>query len=1206
MRDRGKSGYTDPGFDRIALLQRQLLETRDKIRYLEFQQKESGDDHEQELLELRSHETLILDKIADAKREVVDKEIDDTVSVGYICNQCRKEICVTETIYHWLGLDDLNYDLCGVCYQSVGDENKKLYWSTNVDPFSLCRKVMRTKSVCEALVKAAEVFAEWPCLGYRVVNNDGEAEETFTWISHKRINQIALFLGAGIQEYFCHETDRPSKVFVGISGINSLDWIISDFAVTLRSMVVVPIHTSLDQEGIAHVINTSGISCILCSPEMFLKFTSSKKDCPTLKLVVQFNSWPYNPSEEGRIEMDDLSSFFQLLYNCKKLTKRDTDVTQDQGKFRKEVITFIEKIVKDPKLQSKLVTLFKHHINLSPANLLLHSKTSPDDSQSLITVHVTTMLVMSCVYHCFVMGCLPQPVTGKPDDLVSVIYTSGSTGFAKGVTFTNRTCLQLTLGFQLDSDVIVCKDSLAHASERETVFSTVIQAGRVGIMTNLTLLMDDIGLLQPTILSTTPRFYSRLYSEYQQLLELMRLQLDASSPNYDALLEQERKDILSSLRLAFSNRLKKVIVGGAATSREVLEFMRELFNNSYVSEGYGCTEVGNIASMNTKSVASLHSGVEFQLSSVPALDYHVQDPSSPQIGDKGELLVRTGTMTGGYHNNLTKSASAFADGWFHTGDIIEIVGDRSFKIIDRLKNFFKLSQGEFVCAEQLENIYLSSVFVDQVYITCADTNKYQQRAVFAVVVPHMKYLRESIITEGIGVSSLDDSALCSSKAAINVVHQDLVRVGMEKKLRGFEVPHSVLLDSEPFTVQNGCLTSSEKIARIALQKRYQDRVNQCVAELPAQDSSYVSPAIPTVIAQMLGLKVDLTSATLSDKSFSQHGGDSLTAMRFTAVVKDLFNVDVNVDTLLSSKVSLDQLTNIIGGHTSSVVGDDQNVLELMRQDMDIEFPTFDIDSKLSSDVSNVFLTGATGFLGCFLLYHLLIDPTTSGVIYCLVRCKQESEGMTRLKKCFEEYNLPPDQLDNNVKIVSGDLEEEWFGIDQKDFCSLADSVSCIYHVGARVHHILGYGALRKSNVIGTVNVLKLAEIHCRPVYYVSSTNVADYTGNGQFPIPEVPCEAASLPHLIKAGGYAQTKWVSEYLVWQAGLCGLPIVIYRPGMISWSISTGMGNKVENIYFTPWEFISLKIQTHYFTPWLRKNMLLLHSLLQLHMRVYCRRI
>ena len=79
---------------RIALLQAQLLKARDKIRYLEFQRssKKSGDIYEQELSELRSHETLILDKITDAKREVVDKEIDDTTSVGYICNQCRKNI----------------------------------------------------------------------------------------------------------------------------------------------------------------------------------------------------------------------------------------------------------------------------------------------------------------------------------------------------------------------------------------------------------------------------------------------------------------------------------------------------------------------------------------------------------------------------------------------------------------------------------------------------------------------------------------------------------------------------------------------------------------------------------------------------------------------------------------------------------------------------------------------------------------------------------------------------------------------------------------------------------------------------------------------------------------------------------------------------------------------------------------------------------
>ena len=114
------------------------------------------------------------------------------------------------------------------------------------------------------------------------------------------------------------------------------------------------------------------------------------------------------------------------------LAKKDCDLPQYQGKFKEDEMMFIEKLIKDSNLQSKLVTLFKHHIDLSPANLFFDSKISPDDSQSLITLHITTMLVMSCVQHCFMMGCLPQPVTSKPDDLVSVIYTSGSTGFAKG------------------------------------------------------------------------------------------------------------------------------------------------------------------------------------------------------------------------------------------------------------------------------------------------------------------------------------------------------------------------------------------------------------------------------------------------------------------------------------------------------------------------------------------------------------------------------------------------------------------------------------------------------------------------------------------------------------------------------------------------------------------------------------------------------
>ena len=95
---------------------------------------------------------------------------------------------------------------------------------------------------------------------------------------------------------------------------------------------------------------------------------------------------------------------------------------------------------------------------------------------------------------------------------------------------------------------------------------------------------------------------------------------------------------------------------------------------------------------------------------------------------------------------------------------------------------------------------------------------------------------------------------------------------------------------------------------------------------------------------------------LTDKSFTQHGGDSLTAMQFTAVVKELFGVNLNIDTLLSSNISLDQLGDMIS--TCSVVTNSNSALDLMKSDMDLKLPRFD-GSVPPSGISpkTVFLTG---------------------------------------------------------------------------------------------------------------------------------------------------------------------------------------------------------------------------------------------------------
>ena len=172
---------------------------------------------------------------------------------------------------------------------------------------------------------------------------------------------------------------------------------------------------------------------------MFPKLTASKKNCPSLKLIVQYNSWPYDPNQEGRVHMKALQSFLKTLRNSEKDLSPVKNVAKliKNLKFDEGISAFIQKLVKDSNLQQQLVILFNQHITISHTNGIFQyfipsQDRSPSVTQPLISCHMNTVLVLSCVYHCYIMGCLPQPVTSGSDDIVSVIYTSGSTGFGKG------------------------------------------------------------------------------------------------------------------------------------------------------------------------------------------------------------------------------------------------------------------------------------------------------------------------------------------------------------------------------------------------------------------------------------------------------------------------------------------------------------------------------------------------------------------------------------------------------------------------------------------------------------------------------------------------------------------------------------------------------------------------------------------------------
>jgi thioester reductase-like protein len=191
---------------------------------------------------------------------------------------------------------------------------------------------------------------------------------------------------------------------------------------------------------------------------------------------------------------------------------------------------------------------------------------------------------------------------------------------------------------------------------------------------------------------------------------------------------------------------------------------------------------------------------------------------------------------------------------------------------------------------------------------------------------------------------------------------------------------------------------------------------------------------------------------------------------------------------------------------------------------------------------HLFVTGATGFIGAFLLAELLTK--TRAVVHCLVRAADADEGARRLRDTLRRYRLIDDRAADRVVPVVGDLSQPRLGLAEGEFDALAATIDGVYHVGATVDVLLrSYEDLRAANVDGTEEVLRLAARHRTvPVHHVSSVAIFGVIPDDpRLPMAE---ETPTGPPSALTHGYEQTKWVAEGLVRLARERGLPISVYR--------------------------------------------------------------
>ena len=217
----------------------------------------------------------------------------------------------------------------------------------------------------------------------------------------------------------------------------------------------------------------------------------------------------------------------------------------------------------------------------------------------------------------------------------------------------------------------------------------------------------------------------------------------------------------------------------------------------------------------------------------------------------------------------------------------------------------------------------------------------------------------------------------------------------------------------------------------------------------------------------------------------------------------------------------------------------------MRADARLPLPA--LPPARAKAPSAILLTGATGFLGPFLVGSLL--GRTSHTLHTLVRATDEAHGLDRIVASLRRARLWSPALETEVRarvrVVCGDLAEPHLGIGEAAFRQLAESVDAIVHNGALVNYVRTYDALRPANVLGTQELLRLAmTAHRKTFHLVSSTFIYGWSTEPVVGEWDANAKMGGLDF-----GYSQTKWVAEQLVLAAQRQGLDVRIYRPSLIS---------------------------------------------------------
>ncbi|MEU2673261.1 amino acid adenylation domain-containing protein [Streptomyces sp. NPDC007164] len=685
------------------------------------------------------------------------------------------------------------------------------------------------------------------------------------------------------------------------------------------------------------------------------------------------------------------------------------------------------------------------------------------------------------------------PAAGD-DDIAYVLYTSGSTGRPKGVAMPHRSLAGLVDWQHRRSDSRPGARTLQFAPLSfdvafQELFSTWASGGAV-------ILIDDAVRADPERLCDvlTEHRVGRLFLPYVALQQLAFYMCTA------------RRRCPS---------LREVVTAGEQlfVTPAIRRFFTDLTHASLENQ-YGPTETHVVTAERLAGSPASWPERPSIGRPVPGARVYVLDGALRPcpVGATGELHVGGRAPAQGYLGLPELTAERFlrdphapAPGRvYRTGDLARLLADGRIELLGRTDDQVKI-RGYRVETGEVESAVKAVPGVADAVVVTTDGAPGDGKRLVAGYVP----------------------------ATEDGITPEVLRSELRDRLPSFMVPTTcVPLTSFP-------LTPSGKVDRAALAL---DGAGTQTTRPPGEPArTPTEKRVTELCAEVLGV-----GALGIEDDFFAGGGDSLRAVRLALALREEFGVAFPMNCVFTAPtpVALTRLVDRLGQRPDAP---DPKADLVLPPDI---VPAPQVLTVVTNP-KEVLLTGATGFLGAFLLRELLIR--TSARVHCLVRGTDQAHAAARLRAVQEAYGIVNEEAQGRIVVHDGDLALPRLGLSEEVFDRLARTVDVVHHAGASVNLAQAYAQSRPANVCGTVEVLRLAAAHRTvPVHHISTVGVfagPALTARRLRPDePLTPVEA--LVH-----GYTQSKWVAERLVEAARERGLPVSVYRPTRIAGDSTTG---------------------------------------------------